>query len=296
MVSILIVNYNTFELTCKCLESIYKFTKKLDFEVILVDNASPEKRADEFLQLFPNIILIKSPENVGFAKGNNLALAQAKGDYILLLNSDVELLENSIKICVDFFETNPKIGVVSPKLIYPNDIPQNIAQKFPSIQYELNELLRISHFQNKKNKAKNLGIYTDHTLIQKVDWVWGAFWLTKREILDKLPQKKLPDTFFMYFEDVWWGYEITQLGYEVYYFPQTKAIHYVSASSGGEAVFNEKKQIQITENEIHFLKLKKGKFYTKMLFWLRGLKFMSLRKKQFRDLGWFYWKMMQKIK
>ncbi len=295
MVSILIINYNTYELTYKCLQSIYTYTKDIDFEVILVDNASPEGRADEFLQHFPQISLIKSPENVGFAKGNNLALSKAKGDFVLLLNSDVELLENSIKICVDFFVQNPKIGVLSPKLIYPNDIPQNIAQKFPSIGLEISELLRFSHFQNKKNKAKNLGIHTNHTLTQKVDWVWGAFFLTKKEILDKLPEKKLPDTFFMYFEDVWWNYEITQLGYEVYYFPQTKAIHYVSASSGGEHIFNEKKQIQITQNEIHFLKNKKGRWYVKLLLFWRALKYLSLRKKQFRDLAWFYWKMMFKI-
>ncbi|MFN3315581.1 MAG: glycosyltransferase, partial [Raineya sp.] len=84
MLSIIIINYNTFSLTCKCIESILQYTQGVSYEIILVDNASTECDADKFLEFFPQITLIKSPENVGFARGNNLGLQYAKGEYILL--------------------------------------------------------------------------------------------------------------------------------------------------------------------------------------------------------------------
>jgi GT2 family glycosyltransferase len=285
--SIIIINYNTFSLTCKCIASLYEFTKNLDFEIILVDNASTECDAELFKTQFPKIVLIKSPENLGFAKGNNLGLQHAKGEYILLLNSDIELIENSISVCLEKMQNNSQIGVVSPQLIYPDGTIQHIAGRFPSIGYELIELFRLHKIFGSKSL---LGFYFDYQTETYADWVWGAFFLTKKEIIEKMPQKKLPDDFFMYFEDVQWCYFIKQLGYKILYTPETKSIHYVSASSkaNGEAI-NLQKIKQSLQNEKTFFLKQKGWLYTKILYLLRAIKYLSLRKKTFRTLAKIYW-------
>src|ERR1700756_1714891 len=100
-VSIIIVNYNTFDLTCKCISTVIQCTKGIFYEIILVDNASVECDADLFLQKFPTIRLIKSTTNLGFTGGNNLGIENSGGKYILLLNSDTELTEDSISKCYD---------------------------------------------------------------------------------------------------------------------------------------------------------------------------------------------------
>lgn len=148
----IIINYNTFSLTCKCIESILKYTQQVSYEIILVDNGSTECDADKFLELFPQITLIKSAENVGFAKGNNLGLQYAKGKYILLLNSDIELTENSIEICLKKkIQENTKIGVVSLLLIYPDGKIQHNANKFHNLTYEIIEIFRLHKILGKKN-------------------------------------------------------------------------------------------------------------------------------------------------
>ena len=107
-ISVVIINYNTFELTSNCLRSIYRHTSEIEFEIVLVDNDSSECSPDLFLSEFPDIELVKSPINGGFAKGNNLGVERAKGRYIALLNSDTELLNNALKIVVDYFSTDSK--------------------------------------------------------------------------------------------------------------------------------------------------------------------------------------------
>ena len=231
--SIIIINYNTFALTHKCIETVYRFTKNIDFEIILVDNASTECDVEIFKHDFPNITLIKSAQNVGFAKGNNLGIQQAKGEYILLLNSDIELIENSIYSCVGFLRNNPKVGVVSPMLIYPDGRIQSVGQRFPSIKYQLFEYFRFQKLVSKKTAGKILlGSFFNYKFNVSVDWVWGAFFLTRKEIIEKLPEKKLDDKFFMYYEDMQWCLDIQGLGYEIYYVAETKAIHHMGGSSG----------------------------------------------------------------
>src|SRR6187551_458695 len=95
-VSIIIINYNTFDLTSNCIRSVVEQTKNVSYEIILVDNASVEKDAVEFSNIFPQIVLVKSSTNLGFAKGCNLGIEHSKGDYILLLNSDTVLVNNAV--------------------------------------------------------------------------------------------------------------------------------------------------------------------------------------------------------
>ncbi|MGD1842047.1 MAG: glycosyltransferase [Thermonemataceae bacterium] len=230
--------------------------------------------------------LIKSDTNVGFAKGNNLGIAKAQGDYVLLLNSDTKLTENSIRICLDKLLTQEKIAVTAPQLIYPNGQYQPIANRFPSIRYELTETFRL----HKLLGAKSLmGFYFNHQQETYTDWVWGAFFLIKREVIRQLPNQKLPDDFFMYFEDVQWCYQIKKLGYQILFTPSTSVIHYGSASTPNtENTFQRIKKI--LPNETSFFLQEKGWLYTKLLYLSRAFKYLTLRKKHFVDLSKFYFK------
>lgn len=291
MLSVIILNYNTFSLTCKCIESIIKHTQKVSYEIILIDNASTECNPDKFLEIFPQIKLVKSPENLGFAKGNNLGLQYVQGNFILLLNSDVELIENSIAICLEKIKVNAQIGVVSPQLIYPNGTIQHSANKFPSLTYEIIEILRLHKIFGKKML---LGFYFNHDEEIFVDWVWGAFFLIRKEVIQQMPQQKLPDDFFMYFEDVQWAYLIKKLGYKILFTPATKVIHHLSASSQDPHKELSKLEKSL-QNETQFWLKEKGWIYTKLLYLLRAIKYISLRKKQFREIAKVYWKKFLKF-
>ncbi|MDW8297075.1 MAG: glycosyltransferase family 2 protein [Raineya sp.] len=291
MLSVIIINYNTFSLTCKCIESIIKHTQKVSYEIILIDNASTECNPNKFLEIFPQIKLVKSSENLGFAKGNNLGLQYAQGNFILLLNSDVELIENSIAICLEKIKVNAQIGVVSPQLIYPNGTIQHSANKFPSLTYEIIEILRLHKIFGKKML---LGFYFNHDEEIFVDWVWGAFFLIRKEVIQQMPQQKLPDDFFMYFEDVQWAYLIKKLGYKILFTPATKVIHHLSASSQDPHKELSKLEKSL-QNETQFWLKEKGWIYTKLLYLLRAIKYISLRKKQFREIAKVYWKKFLKF-
>lgn len=294
-ISVIIINYNTFRLTSECIESVFEHSKGFSFEVILVDNASTECDADLFLEQFPNIQLIKSPENLGFAKGNNLGIAQAEGEYILLLNSDTKLLENSILKALERFEQDKNLGVLSTALIYPNQKLQPVANRFASIRLELIELFRLQKLMSTKWRAKTfLGFFFDQKTEIEADWVWGAFFLTKRSIIEQFPEKKLFDDFFMYYEDVQWCYYIKKkLGYKILYFPQTKVLHYGSASSKTETEKTIRKTKHSLQNEISFLSKEKGKNYVKRLYFWRMWKFRTLRGKNFQELAQLYKKTLK---
>lgn len=272
--SIIIVNYNTFNFTKKCIESILVYPPKISFEIILVDNGSEDENPDKFLEFFPDIKLIKSTENLGFAKGNNLGIVNSSGCYLLLLNSDTELKMRGLEDCIGILKNHSNVGVVSCRVEFSDGKIQNVANRFPSIKYELTELFRLQ----KLNKRGDwlLGSFFDHKATIEPDWVWGTFFLVRREIINKFENKQLPSPFFMYFEDVLWCYHIRRLGYSIMYYSQYKIIHHLSKSSGFE-VNNWEKISIIAENEYAFLKQEKSLINIKILYLLRALKFFSIR-------------------
>jgi len=270
MVSIVILNYNTFDITSECVSSVIEHTKINDYEIILVDNGSDECDSKLFIQRFPSIIVVKSKKNLGFSKGNNLGIHYAKGDFIVLLNSDVVLKEDSISLLVEFLNSNPRIGIVSPKLIYPNGSKQYVAERFPGIRIEFLNLLRLNKMIGKESAGKIFLSYNYHHENNiKADYVWGAFFIFRKEILNFLPQKKLNDRFFMYAEDMLWCYEAGEVGFETWYFSGTTAIHIHSFSfkkKHGQIL--DKKLKYMTFNKYSFIKSKKGKLYSIIYFLL----------------------------
>jgi GT2 family glycosyltransferase len=224
--SIVIINYNTYQLTCNCILSIKEKLQGLRYEIILVDNASTECDPQSFKEKFPDINLIVSTVNTGFTGGNNMGIAQAKGDYLLLLNSDTELINNAPKICYDYMQSHPEVGMTTAQLLYPDGRVQYNCRRFRTITWELLEVIPVYKLLSKKRREQlMLHHYFDHQSFANCDWVWGAFMMFPRRIISELKCQKLSDDFFMYCEDVLWCWDFKQLGYQIHFLPQAKVMH-----------------------------------------------------------------------
>ena len=249
-VSIIIINYNTFSLSCQCIESVIRFTEGLSYEIVLVENGTAQFTEEIAAKWGGRVRLILSEKNLGFAGGNNLGIQYASGNYVLLLNSDVYLRENSIAALWKFMKEHDEIGAASPRLIYPDGRPQSIAQRFPSLKYTLIEKLRLQKLMSRRSEGRCLlGAFFDHAETTEADWVWAAFMMIPRKLIDLLPEKKLDDTYFMYWEDVQWCLDIKNLGYKVYFFGETEAVHIHEGSKGDKSEYIRKnKQLFLKRN------------------------------------------------
>lgn len=239
-VSIIIINYNTEDLTHSCIKSVLGHSSGFSFEIILVDNASNAFNASRFLELSPLVKVIESPVNVGFAGGNNLGIAKASGTYLLLLNSDCELVENSIGLLLDHYQKLQNPGALSPRLMYPNGIHQSAAQRFPSWSRNLLELFRIHKcFSAAKRARIFLGAYFKNNSNTEADWVWGTCFFFRKELLEQLPDQKLNADYFMYCEDIQWCMDFKNRGFLNYFFAETSVVHLMGGSSGNKNKLNE---------------------------------------------------------
>jgi GT2 family glycosyltransferase len=235
-VSIVIINYNTFALTCQCIESIVRHIRDITFEIIVVDNASTELETEAFVKRYPFIVFIKSPTNIGFAKGNNLGIEKAMGEYILLLNSDAALLNNAVFILKEFLSGKQNVAAVTGRLEYPDGKVQHNCQRFPSIRYKLFELFRLQKFLPQNVGGKVLfGFFFDYNTMAYPDWIWGTCFMFRKQLLEKLPGRKLADDFFMYIEDKQWCWEFRKLGYRVAFVPSARIVHYMGSSGGSKS-------------------------------------------------------------
>ncbi len=268
--SIIIINYNTFELTCKCIASIQEKLLEVDYEIVLVDNASVERDANEFKALFPEINLVINKQNTGFTGGNNLGIEHSKGKYLLLLNSDTELINNAPKITLDYLKAHPDVGMTTAQLTYPDGRIQHTTRRFRTIGWELLEVFPIYKLLPRVKREKlMLHHYFDHQSLMDCDWVWGAYMMFDRKILHELPQNKLSDDFFMYCEDVLWCWDFKQLGYKIHFQPEAKVMHVHRGSVSKDKWFKIKKTS--IKNHAAFMK----KFYPDVRWYLFALIFFT---------------------
>lgn len=261
-VSVIIINYNTFALTCDCIHSVIARTKGVAYEIILVDNASAECDPGEFLVKFPGIILVRNERNSGFADGNNKGIEKATGDLILLLNSDTLLNEDAVSLAAEYMQQHSNIGVLGCRMVYPDGKLQYTARRFRSISWELLDLFRFIPFlmSYKKRSARMLGKYFKHEREISCDWLNGAFFLFPRDVLNAMPGKKLDDRFFMYGEDQLWCEQIKNNGRTIQYFPGTTIVHINSGSTDTSKQLRLRKTMM--KHELAIMRARKGKgFY-----------------------------------
>jgi len=229
--SIIIVSYNTRELTEQTLNSIYRHKHNLDYEVIVVDNGSTDGSIDMITKEFPQVILIQNKENLGFSKANNVGIKRSRGKYILLLNSDTIIMEDTLKTMFEFMENNPTVGVSGCKVVLPDGrLDKACKRGFPTPQNALYNALKLDKlFPHSKRFGQYNLTYLDEDETYEVDCLVGAFMMVRRDTIEQVGF--LDEDFFMYGEDIDWCYRIKRAGWKVVYYPNTKIIHYKGGSS-----------------------------------------------------------------
>lgn len=275
--SIIIVNYNTPELTRAAVGSVLRHSEAHEVEVIVVDNASTVGNLDNLNGLDGKVKLIRSTENLGFARGNNLGIDHSTGDLIVLLNSDAEFANDCIGITEVIFQQDPFIGILTGQIRYPDGRLQYPAGRFASIGAELKELLRLTKGYSKERLASfHLGDRMDSDRYQEVDWVWGAYLAFPRTVLDAFTGKRLPTDYFMYYEDVLWCFLARKAGYKVVYAPSINVIHHLSASL--DSITEEVKyRTKIFPNEKDFMFRYRGGLYARAFYLVKALHYLSIR-------------------
>jgi len=228
--SVIIVNFNTKKLTLQCLTSVFKYTKELDFEVIVVDNNSKDGSVEAIENNFPQIKLIKNKTNYGFAKANNQGISKARGKYILLLNSDTYLFDNSLKKLVKVANKIKKFGMIAPLILNQDKTIQQSVGFFPNLP----QIFLWMSFIDDLPFGKYLKPYhMDHDSFyksrQEIDWITGAAIFIAKDTINK--EGKLDEGIFMYGEDVEWCYRIKQSGKKNYLIPDSKLVHIGRGSS-----------------------------------------------------------------
>lgn len=226
-VSVIIVNYNTCNLTIQCIESIYKKTHDIDFEIIVVDNASIDNTVSTIRERYPQVILIESKVNLGFGRANNLGAKKAIGKYLLFLNSDTLLINNAIKILFDFISSDSEIGICGGNLYNAKMKPvQSYMRYFPSLFSEINELMSGSLAKVLYGKQENFNTLSKPL---SVAYITGADLMISKKVFDEF--RGFSSDFFMYYEETELSYRIKKAGYLIKNIPDAKIIHLVGKST-----------------------------------------------------------------
>ena len=235
-ISIIIVNWNSKDFLRKCLTSFFTHCRSVPAEIIVVDGASFDGCGEMLASEFPSVVFIQSPDNVGFARANNLGARSAQGKYLLLLNPDTLFSEDSIQIMLDGLESLPQAGAVGCRLLNADGTLQTTSiMTFPTI---LNQVFDSEYLRSRFRDWKLWGVaalYAQPQRAAEVEVISGACIFIRREVFEKVGG--FSEQYFMYSEDVDLCRKIQQAGQPAYYHPGTSLIHYGGGSSD-QAVSN----------------------------------------------------------
>jgi len=229
-VSVVIVVWNAKKYVQECLESLREHCTRVCSEVIVVDNASTDGSAELVEQMFPEFRLIRNAENLGFAKANNIGIAQSSGDYVCLVNSDVKFLNDCISPLIEYLSENATVAMVGPKMLAPDGKVWRSTMRFPTLWNHFCRALGVDvAFKNSRLFGGLLMSDFDHQTTTPVEVLNGWFVVVRRKAMERVGL--LDPQFFMYGEDVDWCYRFRQAGDGVVFFAEAAAIHYGGASS-----------------------------------------------------------------
>lgn len=247
-VSIIIVSYNTRELLRDCLKSVWKRTDSLEYEVIVVDNASVDGSQEMVMEDFNQVRLVALPENIGFGRANNEGIKLAKGRNIFFLNPDTVLLNNAVKILCDFLDGHEKVGVCGGNLYAENMTPAHSYMMYlPSLAGEFNEMLFGLWFRWRY--GKNLEFNHGRTPLE-VGYVTGADMMVKKKVLDEVGC--FDSVFFMYFEETELSWRIRRAGYKIMSVPTAKIVHLEGQSI---SLKEHREQMYLSSRRLYFKKV-----------------------------------------
>ncbi|HDZ10795.1 MAG TPA: glycosyltransferase, partial [Bacteroidetes bacterium] len=231
LISIIIVNFNVRDFLAQTLRSVKKATRSISSQIIVVDNHSSDGSSEIVEKNFPGVVLLKNTENIGFARANNQALKIARGKYLVLLNPDTIVQEDTFETLIRFFDTHPEAGMAGCRILNPDGTLQLACRRsFPTPWVAFTKLVGLDGFFPKSRLFGRYNLtYLDPNRPAEVDAISGSFMMVRREVYEQVGA--LDERFFMYGEDLDWCFRIKKAGWQIYYVPKTQIIHYKGASS-----------------------------------------------------------------
>jgi O-antigen biosynthesis protein len=230
-ISIIIVNYNVRQFLENALTSLQRAMEGVQAEIFVVDNASDDGSVEMVREKFPRVRLQANPTNVGFARANNAALREATGRYLLLINPDTIVQEDTLRVMVDFLERNPDVGLAGCTILNPDGTLQLACRRsFPTPWVAFTKITGLSSlFPRSRLFGRYNLTYLNPNESYEVEAISGSFMMISRPVYEAVGG--LDEMFFMYGEDLDWCYRVRQAGFKVYYVHRTKIIHYKGEST-----------------------------------------------------------------
>ena len=272
--SIIIVSWNVRDLLLRCLQSIVAQARPnagertwrigdWNLEIIVVDNASADESAGTVRTSFPRIQLIQNEENRGFTAANNQGLAVSQGRYLMLLNPDTEVAEDTLTRMLQYMDAHPQVGVLGPQLLYADGSRQPSRRRFPTFATALVESTVVQEWWSDNHILQRYYMAdTPDDAVQPVDWVVGACLLVRREAYEQVGG--LDEGFFMYSEELDWCRRFKSGGWEIFYLPTATVIHHEGKSS--EQVVPAR-HIYFQSSKVRYFRKHYGSFQAEILRW-----------------------------
>lgn len=225
VLSIIILNYKTRGLLRQCLKHLAAVSLAIPHEIIVVDNASGDGVFEMLKTEFSAVKQLALDKNYGYAGGNNAGIKMSQGKYIMILNPDILMMDNSVEKMVSYLDEHQDIAILGPKLLNPDRTLQNSCLRFYKWYTPIFRRTPLGHNAFGMNELDDFLMKDfDHQTIRDVDWLLGGAVMVRREVLEKIG---LLDTrYFMYFDDVDWCRSAWEAGYRVVYFPDSSMIHF----------------------------------------------------------------------
>ncbi|MCL4338869.1 glycosyltransferase family 2 protein [Patescibacteria group bacterium] len=293
ILSVIIVNFNTYSFLSKCLESIKRSNVILEkIEIIVVDNNSGNKEAERIKETFSYVNLIKNRENIGFAKANNQAIKKSLGKYVLLLNPDTIVKKGTFETMLKFMEKNVKVGVATCRVnLVSGQIDDACNRGFPSPWNAFCHFSGLAKLfpQSKFFNGYHLGFWNMEQ-VHEIDSCVGAFLLVRREVGERVGW--LDEDYFWYGEDIDFCYKVKNAGWKVMYVPTTSILHYKGVSGG---IKKHSQHLSLADKKIKYLATR-SRFEVMRIFyekhykkkypeWIRAIVLWGIKLKEYLSLA-----------
>lgn len=248
--TIIVANYNTCDLLQQCLESIYRYTEGISFEVICVDDDSPDGSADMVAMLFPNVKLIRNNRRLLYARNHNIGLRMARGRYACHLDSDTLLASNAMAALVEFMDMNPGVAVCGPKLLNGDGSVQHCIRSFAGAGTFLLQALNWHRlFPNSRSMNRYYNADFDYSIAQQVQSIGTTVYVMRRSTWESAGM--FDERFGQFMVDLAYNFTLNRNGYSVWYTPCAEVVHYGSRSisQNPEASLRDETEAFILFNE-----------------------------------------------
>lgn len=259
--SIAVISFNTIDLTKACLDSVINNLGDLSAEIIVVDNASKDGSAQMIREDFPHVVLIENDRNVGFAAANNQAFSVAEGEFVLLLNSDTEIISDVLAKSIDYLKTNPLVGAMGCRVLNTDKTMQPTCSGYPTLQRLLKMTFGLDRFPLLLKFDDYLLRAWARDSEREVEVISGCYLMIRRSIIESVGS--LDEAFFFFGEETDWCLRIRRAGWKLMFSPVGEIIHH---GGGSVKKLNHRRDLMLTEATIRLHKKNSGSFSAALAF------------------------------